>query len=261
MDIIIFGSSLNIYNFSNINVENLIYKFDEVYRCNINTEFTKDYSKDIYLQNGHVFNNFNKNKLNIKSICDFYYKGGCLLKKEKLNQIINIFENKKFKRTICISPNSNNNILKKINCPIHLKKQPRIGLESIFLNLKNNNTITLIGFELIKSDRCSSTYRESRKSVCHDISNETEIIFWLHNNKYVDITFCMINNIENNFILDCLDLNRVGIKQINLLLEFIDKIYIINYENIDLNLLESNFKLEKDLNKLLLKKKDIFYKL
>ena len=111
-----------------------------------------------------------------------------------------------------IDPKATQIFLKNIDCSYwkELKKKNLcMGTLSIIQELINNKNqnlkrkIKIIGYTLIKTDSYKSFYHNNKApGKDHNHSIDMDIILWLHNNNFVDATYCFINKIEDEIILD-----------------------------------------------------------
>lgn len=177
----------------NKNISEILYKHDVVCRINMGTKFRVNPKKDIFYTNNHVkYNIFNRKK-NLNQLKQIYYF--CDFK--KLEEIYNIVSNHEYKEVIeqyesGINVKSNK-ILQKINCPHKFLKAPRCGYQAILYFLLKGYKISVIGFSF-ENEKNITEGNDKGVSECHDTKSELKILHWLHENKYVDATLCMLEN-------------------------------------------------------------------
>ena len=179
----------------NKNISEILYKHDVVCRINTRTQFRVNPKKDIFYVNNHVKDNIFDRKLNLNELKRVYYF--CDFK--KLEEMYNIVSNHEYKAVIEQYESGknvkSNNILQKMNCPHKFLKAPRCGYQAILYFLLKGYKISVIGFSFKNEKNITEGNNESPGvSQCHDSKSELKILHWLHENKYVDATLCMLEN-------------------------------------------------------------------
>ena len=103
---------------------------------------------------------------------------------------------------------SYNGYLKENNCPYKFSKQPRTGYICIFKEILAGKSPVVFGFSITKETRKSYYVNDCRFVIedagnsCHSKEDEISILRWLHENKFVDATLCMLQD-EDSPILNC----------------------------------------------------------
>jgi len=207
--------------YHNFQLNDILDKFDIIYRCNLafvgknnGTKFGK------LAMCGHIYHHFVKHSTDKEEIMKIYseeYDATYLsdwydffqTNKENFDEIFHQDEN---------NWGEWNRMLEKYGSPHKFSKMASTGCSTIFKNLSNdNNEVYISGFTL-----CDDEIRESigdgdgtalarnQEGGCHSASDEKSILAWLHNNKKIDASLCMLDdaneisgNIEpSEFILD-----------------------------------------------------------
>ena len=239
--------------YEKLNLNNIIDTFDENIRHNFgfpnNNNGTKTY---IQYMNCHVYENLFKKK-NINCYINEYNQ-------PYFNNFIKSFDTNNFVKIIrqnMNNKNNANNYLKNKNCPYVFNKLLRIGCETIFFCLYNKiNPIFLSNYSLVYNTKnIIHLYNKNNTiSDCHDGKNEIDIIIWLHNNNYIDATFCALIDCEIPSI-DCNVINPT-IKALKIILQYFDHCILINNKSIkDINKYKKYFILCSDDNNICLYKK------
>ena len=97
----------------------------------------------------------------------------------------------------------------KIECPFKFKKQPLVGTGYVLHKVVNGHKPLLSHFTIIDDDlymKLSTTRSheaiQKQANIHHDTSIDKKVLKWLHNNDYIDVTLCMLENNKNPTI-DC----------------------------------------------------------
>jgi len=117
-----------------------------------------------------------------------------------------------------------NSMLEHYGSPYKFSKMATTGYSTIFRNLQEcNQNIYVLGFTLCDDDSSDLIGQGSLRFIeqehsCHSYSNERKILAWLHNNKKIDASLCMLEDtkklslkdnvystVPSQFILDLLD--------------------------------------------------------
>lgn len=179
--------------------------------------------------NNHIFHSLNLPlQTNINKYNGFY--------EIDIDHIKKFYQSIKKYTEIKIQPYRNitdpNEILKKLQCPYNFDKLPRVGIQEILYQLSlNNGKPFIIGFTLtpnIYEEHNFVVKPEFAKG--HSPENEKKILIWLHHNKYVDATLCMITNTENDtLLLDCSNIYPT-LECLNILLTICKTAFLQNYD-------------------------------
>ena len=132
--------------YNNINLDNIIDSFPENARCNFGIPNMNSGSKCCDLiTNCHVSDNLSRGNLS-----NYFSR----VSKEHLEKVWNYYKNTKYRkcykqRTYPFALGIINEYLKSIECPIQLRKNPRVGYEMIYnLLISNHSDIYISGFSL-----------------------------------------------------------------------------------------------------------------
>jgi len=181
----------------NKNISEILYKHDVVCRINMRTKFRVNPKKDIFYTNNHVKDNIFNRKKNLNQLKQIYYF--CDFK--KLEEIYNIVSNHEYKEVIQQYESGtnikSNKILEDLKCPYKFAKAPRCGYQAILYFLLKGYKISVTGFSFENEKNITEgdgAWAASLVSKCHDTKSELKILHWLHENKYVDATLCMLEN-------------------------------------------------------------------
>lgn len=233
------------YNFNNLN--KLIDTFECNIRFNISLPFNNNGTKyDQILLNNHISISINKPlNINVERYNTIFH-----ISKEDIESF---YKNLKNYNTINSQYYQNtfevNKFLKSINCHHNFTHLPRIGYQSIIKTIMNNITPYVIGFSIIPSITENHIFNKNllkKKSTCHNDESEIPILLWLHNNNYLDATFCLISNHDNTsdkIILDCSIINP-KLNSIIIILNCYNECYLINF---DINIINNIIKNEKNI--------------
>jgi len=179
-----------------LDLTDIFYSFDHVCRINFNMKYKTSENKDIFYINNHVnqlvvkqripplvLKKGNYHYLDLKVLTEFHN----MLNNKEYGQIIEQYESGQYTMS--------NNILKKLGCPLQFIKAPRCGYQAILYFLQKGYKVSVTGFSFINEE--NFTEGNGTKLVtkcCHDTFSELKILHWLHENKYIDATLCMIEN-------------------------------------------------------------------
>ena len=193
--------------YDNFKFNDIIDSFDIIYRFNLawpgknnGTKFGK------LAMCGHVYQNFVGNPVSKERIIEIY-KGEYDL--TYLSDWYDFFQVNKGNFDEIFHQNEHNwgewnRMLEKYGSPHKFSKMASTGYSTLFRNLSNdNNEVYISGFTL-----CDDEIRESigdgdgtalarnQEGGCHSASDEKSILAWLHNNKKIDASLCMLDDTE-----------------------------------------------------------------
>jgi len=193
--------------YNNFKFNNIMDNFDLIYRFNLawpgNNNGTKFGKLAMYQ---HVYNNFVVNPVSKERIIEIY-KGDYDL--TYLSDWYDFFQENKENFDEIFHQNEYNwqqwnGMLEEYGSPHRFSKMATTGYSIIFRNLaEGNNKVYVLGFTL-----CDDEIRESigdedgialarnRGDSCHSSSDEKSILGWLHNNKKIDASLCMLDDTE-----------------------------------------------------------------
>ena len=220
------------YNFKLMN--KLIDLFENSLRFNMALPNNNNGTKyDEVILNHHVFGSLKKTiDINYN-----YYGKRFDIEKKKLEQFY--IDVQKYKKII-FHPFHKKSIepiykfLESKKCNLKFENIPRVGMQGIFINILNNNICYVIGFSLKTglSERHIINNKDLCNSAHHHEKSEIDILIWLHNNKFIDATLCMLCNDEiNNIVLDC-EVIYPKLETLKLIIDNFNECYLKNYEKI-----------------------------
>lgn len=195
------------YPYKHVNFDNVLNSFEENCRFNCVLLNENNGNKcDELILCCHLYQNLNKtfnikNNVRIKKFDYLYSKYKHAYKKDYLKKFYMNFKPSQFKiRHIQKRKDEINNFLKTIKCPYTYRATiARTGFSKIIEELQKKKYIYLSHFTIdknairysngIKEEQCLI---ESTGCHLHSKESETQIIMWLHQNNYLDVTLCMI---------------------------------------------------------------------
>jgi len=193
--------------YSNFKLDNILDTFDIIYRFNLawpdhnnGTKFGK------LAMCGHIYHNFAATNPSKEQIME-KYSGE--YNPAYLSEWYDFFESNKNKFEKIFHLNEHqwgewNRILSEYGCPYTFPTMATTGYSAIFTNLRDSdNEIFVSNFTFYKdeikrsmgvSDQCVDA--DNRGDGCHSFSDETKILNWLHKNKKIDASLCMLDDAE-----------------------------------------------------------------
>lgn len=194
-------------DYYNFKLDSVIDSFDIIYRFNMampgNNNGTK-FGKLAMCQ--HVYNNFVRNPISRDQIIQKY---GHELETAFLYDWYDFFQEKKENFDEIFHENEYNQgqwnkMLEKYGSPYRFSKMASSGYSVIFRNLVEGSVdIFVSGFTICNDEIRKTTGEKDEIAVaknhsagCHSFSDERNILAWLHNNKKVDATLCMLEDTE-----------------------------------------------------------------
>jgi len=96
-----------------------------------------------------------------------------------------------------------NKYLNSIGCPYTFSKQPRTGHSVMMKYLLEGYEVYVIGFSITNETR--KTYyvqdfvfeKDNKEKSCHSKKDEIKILRWLHSNKFIDATLCLLEDLPS----------------------------------------------------------------
>ena len=192
--------------YHNFKLNDILDSFDVIYRCNLafvgknnGTKFGK------LAMCGHTYHHFVKHSTAKEEIMKIYsgeYDARYLSEwydffqanKENFDDIFHQDEN---------NWGQWNSMLESYGSPHRFSKMATTGYSVLFSNLANSdNEVYLSCFTFLDNEiRKSTGVTDERTKIdnqgdCHSFSNETEILNWLHKNKKIDASLCMLGDTE-----------------------------------------------------------------
>ena len=194
-------------HYYNFKLNDIIDSFDVIYRFNLacpgKNNGTK-FGKLAMCQ--HVYNNFVRNPISKKQMIEIY---GSEMDATYLNDWYDFFqENKEKFDEIFHQDEYNwgewNRMLVEYGSPHRFSKMASTGYSVIFRNLAgSDNKVYVSGFTLCNGEIRKTTGEKdefakakNQEQSCHSFSEESRILAWLHNNKKIDASLCMLEDTE-----------------------------------------------------------------
>ena len=185
-------------NYYNFKLDNIIDSFDVIYRCNLARPGENNGTKFGKLAMcGHVYQNFVLKPLSKEQAVDLY-------KTDYIDTFVSDWydffqENKENFDEIFHQDEHNwgewNRMLEEYGSPNRFSKMATTGYSTIFRNLaEGDNKVYVSGFKKIYEAEQSIYYDEAHYDTIY--RDEIKILNWLHNNKKVDASLCMLEDVE-----------------------------------------------------------------
>ena len=220
-------------HYNNAKLNNIIDSFDVIYRFNLARPRENNGTKFGNLAMcGHVYNNFVRNPISKNQIIDKYKSDYSIT---FVSDWYDFFQKNKENFDKIFHQNEHNwgqwnRMLEESGSPHRFSKMATTGYSTIFRKLAGgNNQIYVSGFTLCDNEIRKTIGEEEEFSLeknqgygCHSFSDERDILAWLHNNKKIDASLCMLEDTEqfslkdnvyntepSQYILDLLKGNRI----------------------------------------------------
>lgn len=242
-EIIIVGNKPN----NNLNLGVLIDGFLENHRCNFGFARTNNSGekKSKLGLCSHMYINLIKNKLSLNALVEEYKT---YFEVDFIKTVYNNFNQKDFKKIYLVKSNRltrffYNILLFIIGCEFYFKKLPRTGMVIILHQILKSRHIYVSNFSVNYLPRKSFYIKNTKDfdSIHHDNISEVKILRWLHLNKYIDLTFCLLEDCKD-LVLNCNDQIKPSINGINKLIELNIPIYIKGADDHYFSYLKTNLK-------------------
>lgn len=190
--------------YSNFKLDKIVDSFDIIYRCNLTGPGNNNGTKFGRLAMcDHIYLNFVSKSLGKEQIFDIY---GSEYDNTYLSDWYDYFKvNRSNFEEVFHMPydiSQWNNMLGSYGCPHRFTKIPRTGYSTIFKALRDSSnevfvcSFSLANDEFRKSLGLKDKTAKAEGSGCHDKNGEINILTWLHNNKKVDASLCMLDDTE-----------------------------------------------------------------
>ena len=194
-------------HYYNFKLNDIIDSFDIIYRFNMawpgknnGTKFGK------LAMCGHMHVNFVQNSFSKEQIIQKYSHD---MKTTFLNDWYDFFQENKENFDEIYHQNEHNSakwnkMLAEYGSPCKFSKMASTGYSTIFRNLERNDSdIYVSGFTLCSNEirktvgeKDEVTKVKNQGESCHSFSEESRILAWLHNNKKVDASLCMLDETD-----------------------------------------------------------------
>jgi len=192
--------------YTNLCLNKVVDRFDIIYRFNLaypgKNNGTK-FGKLAMCQ--HVYNNFVKNPISKEQIIQIY---GREQEAVFVSDWYDFFQENKENFDEIFHENEHNwgewnRMLEKYGSPHKFSKMASTGYSVIFRNLAAGNRVYVSGFTLCNNEirktigeKDEVVKAKNQGKTCHSFSDESRILAWLHNNKKIDATLCMLDDTD-----------------------------------------------------------------
>lgn len=109
------------------------------------------------------------------------------------------FDRKNFK-SVYFAKDSNqyNDFLQAIKCPFRFSLQPRTGYIAMLREIIKGKKVAVTHFSVHPEETRATYYVQPHhfESACHSKTDEIKVIHWLHENHFVDISMCLLDDSE-----------------------------------------------------------------
>jgi len=193
-------------HYKNINLNAIVDSFDIIYRFNLACPGRNNGTRFGRLAMcSHVYKNFVSNPLSKKHIIEKYQSDYTA---EFVSEWYDFFQENKEKFDEIFYQECKkqqwNAMLGEYGSPHRFSKMATTGYSTIFKSLQDGNeNIYVFGFTLCDKEvrRTAGVNEkivewENQGGGCHSFSEEIKILNWLHNNKKIDASLCMLEDIE-----------------------------------------------------------------
>ena len=200
-------------NYNNFKLDAIIDSFDVIYRFNLARPNTNNGTKFGRLAMcGHVYQNFVSNPVSKERMIEIYQSDYTA---EFVSDYYDFFQENKEKFDDIFHKNEHNSaqwnsMLKDYGSPHMFSTIATSGYSTIFRNLQDGNiNIYVSGFTLCDEEIRQTIGEEddfalskNQAGGCHSFSDERKILAWLHNNKKIDASLCMLEDTEQLSLKD-----------------------------------------------------------
>jgi hypothetical protein len=201
-DILVIGNK----PYHDLSMNNLLDKFLNNVRCGMAIP-NDDYNNGTVLDQvglcNHLYERLIINNISLEGFIDYYsVKNGN--SEEYIRKFYIFFQENKDRYNKIFHAEHKmplwNNMLSDWGCPYRFTQISRVGQDVIFENLVLNNKVYVSNFSLYDKIRISYgdfDYPDDWDEQCHSKDDEINILFWLHQNNYIDITLCMLEDVSS----------------------------------------------------------------
>ena len=197
-NIVIIGNK----NYKNLKLNNILDSFNNNIRFNFGLPNNNNGTKfDNIVLNNHVFEYAKKSlEEKINKYCEFFSIS---------EQHISNFHNNLNKYKIIIKQTNDwkhfNIFLNNINCPYNFTHLPRVGYIKLMNFIINKKRVFVYGFSIeniydehlyVKNLKYGNQNEDHIKRTGHNWDTEIKILYWLHNNNFIDATLCFLVDTE-----------------------------------------------------------------
>lgn len=194
----------------NLNLNEILDNFEDINRCNLGLPNNNNGTKHgkLWLCN-HLYINLIRNKDLLIEFKEKYRQTHLISEIEAFYENFNEKDFLKINYAYVGKPGKIlfNLILKMLRCPFYFSKTPRTGYTVIFLAILRRKNIFVSNFTISRSEIRDSFYvkkNHAENSTYHSSQDEINILNWLHENKVIDASLCLLqDSIEPEF--DCIE--------------------------------------------------------
>ena len=192
--------------YTNLCLNKVVDHFDIIYRFNLACPGKNNGTKFGKLAMcHHIYNNFVKNPISKEKIIQIY---GRECEATFINDWYDFFQENKENFDEIFHVNEHNwgewnRMLEKYGSPHKFSKMASTGYSVIFRNLAAGNRVYVSGFTLCNNEirktigeKDEVVKAKNQGKICHSFSDESRILAWLHNNKKIDATLCMLDDTD-----------------------------------------------------------------
>jgi hypothetical protein len=184
--------------YDKLDFERIVSCFDSNIRCNI--QICKNGSNlHSHIFSNHLYDNFVIGEKSSSYISHVYENSDYTL--GSMDQFINFFNKDNYRKIYCQDLENDkttfNKLLGKLNCPYRFSGIPRVGYMAIYYAITQstcNRVPHVFGFGLHNTNECQRPTYSNWAHVWdeHNINDELKILQWLHSNKYIDVSMCLL---------------------------------------------------------------------
>ena len=196
--------------YTNLNLDDIVDSFDVIYRFNLARPGTNNGTKFGNLAMcSHIYQNWVSWPLSKENMIELY---GWEYTDDFVSEYYDFFFENQEKFDEIYHQNEDiwyqwNDMLKEYNSPHRFSKMATSGYSTIFRLLQEGKeNIYIAGFTLSEKETRRSVgeeysfallkNKEEIENTCHSFSEEKNILAWLHNNKKIDASLCMLEDTE-----------------------------------------------------------------
>lgn len=172
----------------------IIDSFEEVCRCNLSLPNRNNGTKHGNLACcSHFYINLVQSRVSLERFIQIYEEEYI---KEELIEFYNNFNVSDFQDVFFAVPETTvyNTWLQKHECPYSFSMMPRTGYTVLFNSLLFMKKNIYVSNFSIKKEKPESYATIGNPSNCHDTSEESNILRWLHSNSYIDASLCLLED-------------------------------------------------------------------
>lgn len=177
-----------------IDYVDILNKYDHICRINLNLKLKKKTGKDIFYVNNHINNFIVKQRLKPEQLKKYPYD---FVELKVLKDFHDMLNNKEYSDIIEQYESGtnikSNKILEHLKCPYKFAKAPRCGYQAVLHFITKGYKVDVMGFSYTNNKNITESCSKSVSNY-HDVLSELKILYWLHNNNYIDATLCLIEN-------------------------------------------------------------------